>query len=109
MNTTRKGTRWVKKVDDWLVRHGFQTRRTQWMEPGDDITARLYSSQLELSVEGKDHAKITLAAFVDQAERNAGDHQVPLCVVKRRGKTEVDDAYIVMSGRAFADLLRRLR
>jgi Holliday junction resolvase len=91
-------------VQVFLIEMGFGTWRREWMDAGDDIVAT--RGDRILSIEAKDHKSITLAAFVDQAERQAKQGQIPVVVVKRPRRTTVDDAYIVMSGRAFRELMR---
>jgi Holliday junction resolvase len=102
VNTTAKGTRWARAVEVFLNGAGFGTVRRAWRDAGDDMVA--VRGDVVLSVEAKDHKAITLAAFVDQAERQAGDGQVPVVVIKRPRRPSVDDAYVVMSGRAFRRL-----
>jgi hypothetical protein len=104
VNTTRKGSRYRKATQDFLTAIGYVTRFRPWMEKGDDITAE--GDWHTLSVEAKDHKSITLSAFIDQAEANAGPHEIPLVVVKRRGKSDVEDHYFVMTGRAFKRLVQ---
>lgn len=106
MNTWRKGSRWRKQVQDYLTGLGFDCRATEWREPGDDITAQR-GDRLRLSVEAKNERAITLAEYVKQAENNAARWQVPIVFIHRRGRSSVDDGYVVMTGAAFAQLLRQ--
>lgn len=105
MNTTAKGSRFRLLVQRFLDSLDYQTEFRPWREAGDDITAVAWDH--ELSVECKDHKAITLSAFVDQAVGNAKPHQVPLVVVKRRGRASVGEAYFVLRGSDFARLVGR--
>lgn len=106
MSTITKGTRWRKNVQDWLTGLGYECTAKAWMQPGDDITA--IRGMLALSIEAKDHRALSLATWVDQAERQCPDQQVPVVIAHRLGKAKPEDAYVIMSGRAFADLLESL-
>jgi hypothetical protein len=111
LNTHVKGSRWRHKVEGWLSEAGFQTSVRGIGFPGDDVLARLpQRNDLVLSVEAKNAKTITLAAFVDQAVENAHDDDelaLPVVVVHRKGRAEVDDAYVVMPGWAFIELVTR--
>lgn len=106
MSTITKGTRWRRQVELYLQAAGYETSSKAWMEPGDDITAR--RGMLELSVECKDHRALALASWVDQAERQAPEGAIPIVVSHRLGKAGVAEAYVILSGRSFADLLESL-
>jgi len=107
VSTIDKGTRWAAAVGRWLEERGAVVTRSRWMDRGDDIRAELRS--LLLSVECKNHGKLTLAAAVDQAEANAGADALGLVVSHRAGHAAVDAAYVVMTGATFARLLGHLR
>ena len=107
MNTLVKGNTWRRAVDLWLGAAGFITQVRGLGYPGDDIAA--IRGPVALSVEAKNHRAINLAGWVDQAEGNATGAQIPVVVAHRKGKSSVDDAYVVMSGRAFARLIERLK
>ena len=106
MSTITKGTRWAHKVRTFLDELGYETTAKAWMEPGDDILAK--RGMLTLSVEAKDHRKLGLAGWVDQAERQAPEGAIPVVVAHRLGKAGVAEAYVILSGAAFADLLESL-
>jgi predicted alpha/beta hydrolase family esterase len=93
-------------VELFLNAAGYETSARHWMEPGDDITAR--RGMLELSIEAKDHRALALASWVDQAERNAPEGAIAVVVAHRLGKAGVAEAYVILSGRSFADLLESL-
>jgi hypothetical protein len=106
MSTITKGTRWAHKVRTFLDELGYETTARAWMAQGDDITA--IRGMLELSVECKDHRTLNLAGWVDQAHRQAPEGAIPVVVAHRLGKAAAEDAYVIMSGRAFAELLESL-
>jgi hypothetical protein len=106
MNTTTKGTRWRRQVQDWLEALGYDCVARPWMQPGDDMTVR--RGMLALSVETKDHRALALSTWVDQANRQAPDGQIPVVIAHRLGKAKPQDCYVIMSGAAFADLLESL-
>lgn len=106
MSTITKGTIWRRKVQIFLEAAGYATTARAWMDRGDDITAT--RGMLELSIECKDHRTLNLAGWVDQAERQAPPDAIPLVIAHRLGKGSAEDAYVIMSGRAFADLLESL-
>lgn len=107
VQTTRKGTRWAKKVDDWLQSLGFTTSRRDWMDAGDDIEAEL--GGLWLSVEAKNHQAHDFAGWLKQAQKNAGVDRIPVVIAHRRGQAHPAGAYVVLSGAAFADLVKKAR
>ncbi len=104
MSSVGKGTRWVARVGEWLGAQGFAVSRTRWMEPGDDLQAA--RGELNLSVEAKNQRALQLAGWVDQAERNAADGAIPVVIAHRLGHTQPGRAYVVMSGDAFARLVK---
>lgn len=113
MNANRKGWAWRRKIELWLQEAGFRTITRGIGFSGDDIYAtRGTLGSLNLSVEAKNCKAITLADFVDQAERQAAtypaEHGVlPVCIIHRRGRDSVDDGYVVMSGATFIELVTR--
>lgn len=115
MNTNAKGGRWRHKVERWFEAAGFHTTVRGIGFSGDDILAERHNAlgwPLRLSVEAKNHNEITLAAFVDQAVRQsimypAEQGVLPVCVIHRRGRDEVDQGYVVMPGWAFIELVTR--
>ena len=104
MNTWRKGSVYRKAVEDFLRLAGYATRFRPIGVPGDDVTAE--GDWHTLSVEAKNHKSITLSGFIDQAEGNAADHEIPVVAIKRRGRADVEDHYFVMTGRAFLRLVQ---
>jgi hypothetical protein len=103
MSTINKGTRWAKLVEDFLADLGFTVTRSRWFDSGDDMTAALPG--MVLSVEAKNHQRIDLAGFVDQAETQARATEIPVVFIHRRGHVGCADGYVVMSGHAFRRLI----
>lgn len=84
----------------WLRANGWAaatTRATSGAQQGDDLV-----TNTGLSWEVKDHARMELAAWIDQALAQAGS--LPAVVIhKRRGVASPGGWYVTMTG---ADLLR---
>src|SRR4051812_27086407 len=119
-NTHVKGSRWRHSVELWLDDAGFITTVRGIGYSGDDLLAVRPGTHsginvhagppLRLSVEAKNHKTITLSTFVDQAVKQAEDYDeitLPVAVVHRPGRAEVDDAYVVMPGWCFIELVTR--
>lgn len=97
-----RGKRAELAVARWLTDNGWPartTRATSGAQQGDDLV-----TGTGLSWEVKDHARLELAAWLDQALGQAAGK--PAVVMhKRRGVASPDGWYVTMSGR---DLLRLL-
>ena len=112
-----KGSRWRHAVEQWLSEAGFATTVRGIGYAGDDILARLHhvgrdgTPTLALSIEAKNHKRIDLSEFVDQAVEQVHDYPdetvLPVCVIHRPGRALVDDGYVVMPGWAFIELVTR--
>jgi hypothetical protein len=124
ISTHRKGWVWRRKIEKWFEEAGFVTTTRGIGFSGDDILAvrqlhylahdstGLPTYTLRLSVEAKDHQTITLAAFVDQAVKQAAMYPaesgtLPVAIIHRKGRPDVDNAYVVMPGWAFIELVTR--
>lgn len=87
-----RGTAWERLVLVRLDELGLQVRRNAQHGPADigDLWAPGFA------LECKDHAKITLAEFVDQAVREAEAAREPygVAIVKRR-RSSVGEAYAI--------------
>lgn len=97
-----KGKRAEQAVAKWLRANGWHaitTRAASGMQKGDDL-----QTNTGVSWEVKDHSRMELAAWLDQARSNAGDKPA-VVIAKRRGKGSPGEWYAVMSG---SDLLRLL-
>lgn len=105
INTHAKGGKFRHEVELWLQDAGFTTTVRGLGFAGDDIVA--VRDLLALSIEAKNQRAIELARFVDQAVANAG-LAIPVVVVHRKGRASVDDAYVVLPGAAFVQLITEL-
>ena len=113
-NHHRKGSIWRHKVDEWFSEAGFLTTARGIGYAGDDLLVegpKFLTAPLRLSVEAKNCKEINLAGFVNQAVDQAASYSeeltLPVVVAHRRGRAEVDDAYVVMPGWAFIELVTR--
>jgi hypothetical protein len=108
-----KGSRWRHAVEQWFADAGFATTVRGIGYTGDDVFACrpvVGAPPLRFSVEAKNHKTITLSTFVDQAVDQAGDYDelaLPVCVIHRPRRAGVDDAYVVLPGWAFLELVTR--
>lgn len=100
-SSRRKGNRAELEVVAALRRHGWEAVTSRAARAGTQGGADVITT-FPLSVEVKDHAKMDLAGWVEQAQQQAkGD---PSCVVhKRRGKASAEDWYVTMT---FGEMLR---
>jgi hypothetical protein len=103
LHTNRKGSAWRFLVQQFLEDLGCTVTRRGIGDEGDDLTA--VQNGVTFSVEAKNHREMKISAFVDQAERQCPDGQIPVVFAHRRNKATVDDGYVIMSGRAFRRLI----
>jgi hypothetical protein len=99
----RRGKGWELACRKALTSIGIPCRAPQAGESGDDIVLTA-SAMPVLSVECKDKDSIptgALGAAVDQAQRQAGPNRVGVTWVKRRGKPDALDGFIVINARDF--------
>lgn len=94
-----KGTAFESAIVRYLQDHGFPYARRLALAGGadkGDITLGDEPVGGPVTLEAKDHAKINLAGFVDEAIKESENAGTPLgvVVVKRRGKN-VSQAYVV--------------
>ena len=101
-----KGARWERSVTNWLISRGWihAERRPGGMpiDRGDILGIG------GVLVECKDHATLSLSAWVDQAERAAARFpgSPPFVVIaKRKGRIYVGDSYAITTADTFARLL----
>lgn len=119
IHTHRKGSAWRHKVEQWFIDAGFVTTvrgigfagdDLYVMRPPQQILGGAWEPRLALSVEAKNHKTLDLAGFVDQAVSQAHDYEeitLPVVIAHRRARASVDDAYVVMPGWAFIELVTR--
>lgn len=95
----QRGTSFETAVVNYCRDHGFPYARRLALAGGadtGDITLGDEPAGGPVTIEAKDHAKLDLAGFVDEAITEAANAGTPLgvAVVKRRGKN-VSQAYVV--------------
>lgn len=98
----RKGRRWENVVVNWFRDHGFPSvERNEYLnaQSGDILGIPGWS------LEAKDHQRLELAGWVDQAARQAVEADCPYyaVIVKRKGVTDAGKAYVVMPLSVFAE------
>jgi hypothetical protein len=104
VRTNRKGNAWRFLVQKFLEDIGMAVVRRGIGDAGDDLTA-IQDAHRAYSIEAKNHREIRLAEFLDQAESQASEGQIPLVFVHRRGHASVEEGYVVMSGATFRRLI----
>jgi hypothetical protein len=93
ISTHRKGWVWRRKIEKWFGEAGFVTTTRGIGFTGDDILAVQHG-------------------FVDQAVKQAAMYPaelgtLPVAIIHRKGRPDVDNAYVVMPGWAFIELVTR--
>ena len=100
-----KGTHWETQIINYLNNAGFDAERRALsgaLDRGDISGVR------GVVIEAKNCKGMTLAAWVDEAEVERINDDVPYGVVwhHRKGKASPGDGYVTMSGRMFLEFLR---
>ena len=100
-----KGTRAETAVVDYLRRCGWRYAERRSLNGSKDRGD--IAGIPGVVIEVKDHAAMSLAAWVDEAETERVNDAAYVGVVwhKRRGKAGAEDWYVTMSGAVFAELL----
>ena len=101
-NSRRKGANYERQVELWLTAQ-FGDRITRTNRSGFD--GEDFDLDGKLSIEAKNQARMDLAGWLEQADRDAGPDRIPLVLHKRRGVTDVGGHYITMHARDLAALL----
>ena len=89
----RRGIRWEQALAAWLRAHGWPAAECAprgGVQPDGDLLGIPH-----LYVEAKAAHALDLAGWLDKARTLAGPHRLPLVVVKRRGKADPGEAYVV--------------
>ena len=100
-----RGTHWETQIINYLNNAGFDAERRALsgaLDRGDISGVRGWV------LEAKNVNAMTLASFVDEAEVERINDDVPYCAVwaHRKGKASPGDGYVIMSGRMFLEVLR---
>jgi hypothetical protein len=101
-----KGTRWENEVRDLYRRHGFVT--AERLALGGTLDRGDITGVGPLTIEAKNHRSMSLAAWIDEAEREAINAGYRFAVVHhhRVGKAGAADGYATLRGDTFAALWR---
>ena len=105
-SSRRKGARAEQAVARWLRANGWAARTSrsaQGVQGGADII-----TDCPLSLEVKDHARMELAAWLEQAVAQAEPGRPGVVLHKRRGKGNPGDWYATMRAADLIDLVRRI-
>lgn len=98
-----KGNRWEQQLVGWLISKGIQAVTSRNNRGGTQAGADVICD-LPVSVEAKNHKSLALASWLDQAIQDADD--CPASVwIKRRGKANPGEAYVVMRADQFVELV----
>ena len=103
----RKGQKAEQAVAKMLRAWGWAARTSrsvQGVQGGADLI-----TDCPLSIEVKDHARMELAAWVDQAVRQAEPGRPGVVIHHRRGKGQVSDWYATMRVSDLLELVRRIQ
>lgn len=106
-SSRRRGNAWEAAIAAYLRDHGYRAITSRnargGTQRGDDIV-----TDFPTCIEAKNHARLDLAGWVDQAVADAaGD--VASVWIKRRGKGSVGEAYVVMRADDLMALVADLR
>jgi len=102
INSRAKGARYERAVELWLTAQ-FGDRITRTNRSGFD--GEDFDLDGLVSIEVKNCAKLELAAWLAQADRDAGPDRLPIVLHKRRGSSSVGDDYVTLKARDLAALL----
>jgi hypothetical protein len=103
----RKGQAAEQAVARWLRANGWTaktSRAVSGAQQGSDLV-----TDTPVSWEVKNHARMELAAWIDQAVGDAEPDRPAVVIHKRAGKASPADWYCTMRGQDLLELLRRVR
>lgn len=100
----RRGHTWERHLAGWLRDQGVHAVTSRQLADGYQAGADLVTD-LPVALEAKNHARLDLAGWVDQA-RHQADGLPAAVIVKRRGKADPGEAYVVMTATDWLALLR---
>jgi hypothetical protein len=100
----RKGNAWEVALVAWLNRRGYAAITSRNARGGTQGGVDIITD-LPVAVEAKSCARIELAAWVDQAVAQADDSAPGAVFVKRKGKADPGEGYVVMRADDFVTLV----
>lgn len=101
-----KGNEWERRVAAFLRENGWQAITSREAHDGRQFGPDLITD-FPTCVEAKNRKQIDLAGWVDQAATDAAG-RLSSVWVKRRGRADVGECYVVMRARDFVALVRDL-
>ena len=104
-----KGTAWETVVTKYLREGGFTAVERRALNGSTDKGD--IAGIPGVVIEAKDQIRLDFAGFIAEVEAEKVNAACWLGVawVKRRGKTSAADAYVVMTGRQFLEILQAMR
>ena len=102
----RRGNEWERAIAAYLRDNGWQAITSRDANDGRQFGPDLITD-FPVSVEAKNRKQLDLAGWIDQAVTDA-DGDVASVWVKRRGRGDVGEAYVVMRACDFVALVRQL-
>ena len=102
-----KGTAWESAIVQYLRDVGWPHAERRALHGTNDQGD--VAGVISVVIEAKNAARVQLAAWLDEAERERrnADADVGAVWFKRRGKASPGDGFVLLSGRQFARLLRQ--
>ena len=101
-----KGNAWECAIAKYLRDHGYQAVTSRDLRGGTQGGSDIITD-FPTCIEAKNHAKLDLAGWVDQAVDDAAGDWASVWV-KRRGKSYVGESYVVMRATDFVALVGEL-
>ena len=101
-----KGNAWEVAIARYLRDHGYQAVTSRDLRGGTQGGSDIITT-FPTTIEAKNHAKFDLAGWVDQAVHDSVGDWASVWV-KRRGKADVGDGYVVMRVGDFVGLVGEL-
>jgi len=103
----QKGTRWEVKVCDYLRQQGFT--ETFRLAPGGELDPGDVGGLPDWAIEVRDRAKHDLSRNVRDANQRAINKGSRWgCSIMKKRQHPVEDAYVVLDLRTFAEVLKAL-
>lgn len=103
-----KGTKWQKRIEDYLADQGIKARRQALHGTNDRGDLHVGPLESPVVIEAKNQSRHSLGEWLDEAttETANADGQAGLVWFHRRGKGSPGEGYVLMDGATAAYLLR---